>query len=135
MTEAGRPWARTTAVRTAAQADDLIIEIGRTDRSRVAGATDKTALALELARCMAELGQMSKQPDTDEAFLKVDTIKRNEDKARRAGGATNGKIAEREKEGLCVALMKIMNARAKEGRPPWKVKLDYDYDNYDYDYY
>lgn len=128
LTEDGRPWARTTAVRTAAQADDLIIEIGRTDRSRVAGATDKTALAFVLARCMAELGQMSKQPDTDEADRRFETVKRKEEKARRAGGATNGKIAEREKEGLCVALMQIMKAGATGKRPPWKVKLVYDED-------
>jgi hypothetical protein len=155
LTEAGRPWARTTAVRTAAQADDLIIAIGRSDRSRVAGATDKTALALELARCMAELGQMSKQPDTDAADLmaeiakrdqeearrQADTAKRGEEQAqresdalkarqaelRRAGGAKVGANSNIKREALRKVIVEMLKAEgAEEKMSPLKIKLNYD---------
>lgn len=155
LTEAGRPWARTTAVRTAAQADDLIIEIGRTDEARVAAATNKTALALELARCMAELGQMSKQPDTEAADLmaeiakrdqrearrQADTAKRGEEQAqresdalkarqaelRRAGSAKVGANSNIKREALRKVMPEMLKAKgADKKRSPLKIQLNYD---------
>ena len=127
LTKPSERYAKTTTVRTAAQADDLIIEIGRTDRSRVAGATDTTALAFVLARCMAELGQMSKQPDTDEADLRFATVKRKEEKARRAGGAEKGKADACKRNALCKVILEMLKAEgAEQKRPPLKIKLLYD---------